>query len=131
MDRRALLSGRAIGENTLCSERRAAPDLFESTVFLLIAPAPLDGQRLVVMIGTTLAMIVPQSLGIFAYPRRGAAFMRRWSWRRRTHRVSKPPSARADASSRFATNLCEYEIEASVSGRSRLRQGRRRLTICR
>ena len=99
-------------------------DLFESTVFLLISPAPLDGQRLVVMIGTTLARIVPQSLGIFAYPRRGAAFMRRWSWRRRTHRVSKPPAARADASFRFAANLREHEIEASVSSRSRLRQGK-------
>src|SRR5580704_4605493 len=61
----------------------------------------------------------------------GALFMRHWSWRRRTHRVSKPPAARADASSRFATNLCEHEIEASVSGWSGLRQGRRPLRICR
>src|SRR3984957_755604 len=120
-----------MGASTLRPERRAAPDLFESAVFSLFSSSSSGGPRLVVMIGMRLARIVLQSLGIFAYPRRGAVFMRRWNWRRITHRVSKPPAARADASSRFATNLREHEIEASVSGWSGLKQGRRRLTICR
>jgi hypothetical protein len=49
---------------------RPGLDLFEFAVLSLFSLAPSSSRRLDVMIGTTLARIVTQSLGIFAYPRR-------------------------------------------------------------
>src|ERR1700728_1201788 len=86
------------------------PDLFESAVLSLFFLSPSSSQRLDVMFGTTLARIVTQSLGIFAYPRRalsscakgvGVGERIEFPSLRPRERMLRPGSQRTSASTRL------------------------------